>query len=244
MTANGTGPERLYLLQLGNGSIPFGEYVMEMSLGCYFVQMADGKRVLIDTGLPEDVTLDNFPPLAMQPNVVAQLATLGVQPDDVDIVVSTHFDVDHAGFHDAFPNAEHVVQRQHYALARADHPRFNPARKHWDHAALRYRLLDGDTELLPGLKLIATSGHTTGHQSVLVHLPQSGPVLLAIDAVPLARLFTPERPATPVDEDEEQARASTQKLLDLTARADVSLVVFGHDGEQWATLKRAPEWYG
>jgi N-acyl homoserine lactone hydrolase len=98
-------------------------------------------------------------------------------------------------------------------------------------------------ELLPGLRLIESSGHTRGHQSVLVHLPQTGPVLLTIDAVPISRLFRPDRQATPIDEDEAQLRASTQKLLDMVQQEQVALVVFGHDGEQWQTLRTAPAYY-
>jgi N-acyl homoserine lactone hydrolase len=113
----------------------------------------------------------------------------------------------------------------------------------FDHPALRYRLIDGDTELLPGLTLLETSGHTAGHQSVLVRLPQTGPVLLAIDAVVMQRLFTPVRRAWPLDDNEEQLRASTRKLLDLVEREHVALVIFGHDGQQWQTLKKAPAYY-
>jgi N-acyl homoserine lactone hydrolase len=104
-------------------------------------------------------------------------------------------------------------------------------------------LIDGGTEILPGLTLIETSGHAPGHQSMLVHLPRTGPVLLAIDAVAMQRLFTPERQAQPHDDDEDQLRASTRKLLDLVERERVTLVVFGHDGQQWQTLKRAPDYY-
>ncbi len=151
--------------------------------------------------------------------------------------------MDHAGYHEAFPQAEFIVQRQHYELARNGHPRFAPARAHWDHPALRYRQVDGDTELLPGLTLIETSGHAPGHQLVLVRLPQTGPVLLAIDAVRMQRLFTPDRAAWPGDDNEEQLRASTRKLLDVVEREQVTLVIFGHDGEQWQTLKKAPAYY-
>jgi N-acyl homoserine lactone hydrolase len=97
--------------------------------------------------------------------------------------------------------------------------------------------------LLPGLTLIETSGHAPGHQSVLVRLPQSGPVLLVIDAVPLERVFHEDRPAWPTDDNEEQLRASTRKLLDLVEREQVALTVFGHDGAQWQTLKKAPDYY-
>ena len=89
-----------------------------------------------------------------------------------------------------------------------------------------------------------TSGHAPGHQSVLVRLPQTGPVLLTIDAVPEQKSFTPDREAGPFDEDEEALRASTRKLLDLVRREQVSLIIFGHDAEQWQTLKKAPNYYG
>src|SRR5579871_4101627 len=91
--------------------------------------------------------------------------------------------------------------------------------------------------------LIETSGHAPGHQSVLVRLPHTGPVLLAIDAVVMQRLFTPERTVWPTDDNEEQLRASTRKLLDLVERERVALVIFGHDGQQWRTLRKAPAYY-
>ena len=108
---------------------------------------------------------------------------------------------------------------------------------------MQYRLVEGDTELLPGLTLLETSGHAPGHQSVLVHLPRTGQVLLNIDAVIMQRQFTSDSDAWPVDNNEEQMRASTHKLLDLVEREQVALVVFGHDGEQWQTLKKAPAYY-
>lgn len=236
--------ERLYLIQLAAGMVPMGDQQLDMSMGCYLIQTRDGRNILVDTGLPADADRTSLPPVAFGPNVVEQLAGLGIHPDDVNVVISTHFDVDHAGYHDAFPHAEHVVQRQHYELARDGHPRFAPARAHWDHPTLSYRQVEGDTELLPGIELIETSGHTPGHQSVLVRLPETGPVLLTIDAVPLASLFTPDRPDTPLDLDPEQTPASTRKLLALAAREQVVLTVFHHDGAQWRSLKRAPEWYG
>ena len=95
---------------------------------------------------------------------------------------------------------------------------------------------------MPGLTLIETSGHAPGHQSVLLHLTQTGKVLLAIDAVVMQRLFTPDRKAWPI-ENEEQLRASTRKLLDLVEREQVAQVIFGHDGLQWHSLKKAPAYY-
>jgi N-acyl homoserine lactone hydrolase len=98
--------------------------------------------------------------------------------------------------------------------------------------------------LLPGIELIETSGHVPGHQSVLVRLPQTGPVLLAIDAVvDQARFDADAGEPGPHDMDADSARASIRKLEEITRREGVTLVIFGHDGAQWATLKKAPEYY-
>jgi N-acyl homoserine lactone hydrolase len=180
----------------------------------------------------------------MGSSVVEQLALLGLRPDDIHLLISTHFDPDHGGNHDAFPGARLVAQRQHYEVASSGHPRFALIRSHWDQPVSRYQLVEGDTELLPGLELIETSGHAPGHQSVLVRLPETGPVLLTIDAVPRQSTFTPDRKLGPRDDNLEQLRASTSKLLDLVEREHVALVIFGHDIEQWQTLKKVPDYYG
>jgi N-acyl homoserine lactone hydrolase len=244
MTQINPTPQRLYLMQLSTSTIPTTPQPTPASSGCYLIQTHDGKNILIDSGLPADyVPPPGLPPSANNKNVLAHLADLRLNPRDIDILVSTHFDVDHAGYHDSFPQAEHIVQRKHYELARSGHPRYAAARPHWDHPSLHYTLIDGDTELLPGLTLLETSGHAPGHQSVLLHLPQTGSVLLAIDAVILQCLFTPDRNKWPIDDNEEQLRASTQKLLDLVEREHITLTIFGHDGQQWQTLKKAPYFY-
>jgi N-acyl homoserine lactone hydrolase len=232
-------PRRLYLMQVATireQNLPFG---------CYLVQTIDGTNILIDSGMP---AVTQPPPGVPMPDmgkdVLEQLAELGLQASDIHMLICTHFDMDHAGRHAAFTNAELIVQRQHHELARGGHPRFARNRPQWDQPLSRYRLLDGDTELLPGLEVIETSGHVPGHQSVLVRLPETGPVLLTIDAVLQQALFTPEREATPLDMDLEMVRASTRKLIDLAEREHASLVVFGHDGNQWQTLKKVPEFYG
>ncbi len=237
--------KRLYLMQLSTTNIPLGKgRTLAMSSGCYLVQTSDTKNILIDSGLPADyIPPPGTPPSAHEKNVLEHLADLGLHPDDISLLICSHFDVDHAGYHDAFPKAELIVPREHYELARSGHARYAAARPHWDKPALRYRLIDGDTELLPGLILLKTSGHAPGHQSVLLRLPQTGPVLLAIDAVVQQYLFTPDRRAWPLDDNEVQLRASTRKLLDLVEREHITLVIFGHDGQQWQTLKKAPLYY-
>lgn len=220
MTVISAAPQRLYLLQLSTSTVPVAAgRTLDMVSGCYLVETGDGQHILIDSGLPADVPLPpGTPPAEHGKNVLTHLADLGLRPDDIDLLICTHFDVDHAGYHDAFTKAEFVVQRAHYDLVRSGHARFAAARAHWDHPALRYRLIEGDTDLLVGLTVIETSGHTLGHQSVLVRLPRTGPVLLVIDAVMMQRLFTPDRQAWPTDDNEEQLREHTQTPGSVRAR--------------------------
>ena len=244
MITNRCHPQKLYLLQLSTTTIPLGAgRTMEMVTPCYLIEANDGSHILIDSGMAPDARTPNAPPAKNEKSVIEHLTELHLHPADIDTLVCTHFDVDHAGYHDTFTNAEFIVQRKHYELARNGHPRSAAARPHWDHPALRYRLIDGDSELLPGLTLLETSGHAPGHQSVLVRLPETGPVFLAIDAVVIERLFTLDRKAWPTDDSEDQLRSSTQKLLNLVEREHISLVVFGHDGQQWQSLKKAPSYY-
>ncbi len=228
---------RLYVMQLGlsdTGSPVPG----------YLIQTDDGKNVLVDSGYPES---DYRGPEATRPEsdwVVSRLAEIGLRPSDIDIVVCSHLDVDHAGCHDAFPGAEFVVQQEHMEAARSM-PRFQGIREHWDHPDLKYRQVEGDTELLPGIELIETSGHVPGHQAILVRLPQTGPVLLAVDAIPQDFTgFTPEtRPTGQYDNDVDGTRKSTRKLVDLADREGVALTIRGHDSDQWPKLKKSPEYY-
>ena len=232
---NQNAPQRLYLMQVG--SVP--EY--QLPIVCYLVQTGEGKNILIDSGLPE-IMPEGESEFENGRDVIQQLASLGLKPDDIDTVISTHYDIDHAGRHAAFTKAQYVVQRVHHVDA-ATNPRFAANRPYWDQPMERIRLVDGDTELLPGLELIETSGHVPGHQSVLLRLPKTGAVLLTVDAVPFGAGFTRDEPDKGSNPDGEATRGSTTKLLDLVDREHIGLVIFGHDKEQWESLKKAPEFY-
>lgn len=235
---------RLYLLRIATMR-------EDTPVPAYLIRTDDGKNILIDTGFDPALVAAagqpgyQGPPISGFVSVVDQLAALGVRPEEVGTLVATHLDVDHAGMLDAFPNAEIAVQRAMYETAKVEaHPRFAMTRAHWDNPNLRYRLLDGDTELVPGVTLIETGGHVPGHQSVLVRLPETGPVLLAIDAVSVAGQADPERrERRPMDLDDAAARASARKLRDLEAREGVALTIYGHDADQWQGLTLAPDYY-
>jgi N-acyl homoserine lactone hydrolase len=128
------------------------------------------------------------------------------------------------------------VQRAAYWFAQTDASmRSWPAK--WANLSHRpaWRLLDGDTTIAPGVEIIETSGHVPGHQSVLVRLP-GGAVLITGDAVFDSGFFHADRAPHPFDITAESV-ASTCKLLEVAAAAQVREVLFGHDPEQWPRVR-------
>lgn len=239
---------RLTLFQYGIGAangVPVPGFLIQ-TVG------ADGRalNILVDTGFPRSAIVregEGSPKtwrVTEADFAVNRLASVGLAPDSIDIVVGTHLDPDHAGAYDQFPGAEFVVQRQHYAVARGSGAaRFGMPNAKWNAPGLRYRLIDGDTDLAPGVRLIESGGHVPGHQSVLVRLERSGPLLLAADAISFANQIDPDtRPIGAYDMDPAATRASTRKLVDLAAR-EGARILFGHDAGQWKTLRLAPEFY-
>src|ERR1700738_5343992 len=111
MTMNISTPQKLYLLQLSLSTVPAGAgRTLEMVSGCYLIETSDGKHILIDSGLPADASRPaGMPATRERKNVIEHLSDLGLHPDDIDILICTHFDIDHAGYNDAFTKAELIV---------------------------------------------------------------------------------------------------------------------------------------
>ena len=118
----------------------------------------------------------------------AALASVGVRPEEISIVIHTHLHYDHAGNNRLFPNARFLVQREElrYALA----PTSFDATAYFapslgitpDYLGSKFELLDGDAEIADGVRAITTPGHTPGHQSVIVDTA-GGRYCIAGDAV-------------------------------------------------------------
>ena len=240
--------ERLYILDFGLFQVHQNNRVI--GIPGYLIQTHDGQNILVDTGFHpkyvedaeaatfEDglgsfgrivsLTADNLP--------AAQLAKLDLTPSDIDILVMTHTDIDHVGGLGDFPQAPIVIHAAERAF---------PAPRYWNNRSpiawpeAEYQLIDADSELCPGVTLLSTPGHAPGHLSLLVRLP-TGNVLLIGDAI--------SRPAE-LEEgfggswNEAQAQASADKLMAIAEQED-AFVIYGHDPEQWPTLKKAPNYYG
>ncbi len=144
---------------------------------------ANGKNILIDVGYGSKLTDKQVAYLKLerpQGGLAAGLARLGLTPADIDLVIDTHLHNDHCGGNTAqaedgsivpvFPNAEYVVQRREYEDASRPNERTRATYLAANFLPLvesgQMRLLDGDTELLPGIRGVVTPGHTPGHMTV------------------------------------------------------------------------------
>lgn len=122
----------------------------------------------------------------------AQLQKLGFKTDDVKVVISSHSHLDHAGNIGMFPKAIHIMQKKE--LYQGWWPEKFQGREPNGtfvlndlNAARGYNFfeIEGDYDLFGDgtVKIISTPGHTLGHQSLKVKLPQSGTVILTQDAI-------------------------------------------------------------
>lgn len=241
---------RLHLLRLGALEIDKGTLTPGSGDGVwvtipvpgYLIETDDGRRIMIDSGMHRkhignpDATYGGTPiadvvhtVMTEQDDSRARLGQLGFTPGDIDLLVATHFHFDHAGNHADFHRSRVVAQRAAYDFNKTN---FDPfTRDLWDLPQLNYDLIDGDIEIAPGVELLRTDGHAVGHMSVLVRLPNFGPVLLAIDAISTMENLETGNWGTAADP--VQAAASAARLASL-AEAEGALLLTGHDPEQWA----------
>ena len=152
----------------------------------------DEENILVDTsfGSPDRPDLKAWEfkrPLGEAQELAVQLRHVGVEPDDVNIVVNTHLHSDHCGNNKLFKSSRFFVQKEElrHAFVPDDNERDSTGpfcnRLDFDHP-LDYQLMIGDYEIADGVQVISTPGHTAGHQSVVVRLKDCN-LVIASDAV-------------------------------------------------------------
>ena len=213
-----------------------------LALRCLLVEHDDG-LVLIDTGLGNkenekfrDIYGVDNAGQGGRTKLEDALREVGHAPDEVKWVINTHLHFDHAGGDTcidgggkiglAFPNARYVVQKGELDFARNTNERTAGSYLPHNFQGVPFQLIDGETEILPGIRGIPTPGHVPYHQSVLVtsggehacfladivptsaHLPL--PWIMGYDLQPLVTL-------------------ETRRRLYQRAMAEQWLLVFEHD---------------
>ena len=118
-------------------------------------------RILVDTGMTE-----LHPAVADIDPRIFPLEIQGLDISSIDIVVNTHLHFDHCGGNHLFAGKPFYVQRQELDDARNMDDYTLPE---WvDAPGVQYTPVDGEHELLPGLRLVPAPGHTRGSQMVVI----------------------------------------------------------------------------
>lgn len=147
--------------------------------------------ILVDTGICDSERASRWHHDAIQEpgqDVVSRLRKLGIEPEDVKLLILTHLHWDHTSNMKAFVNARRIVHRRELAFAIDPIPQYFRSYEAYQlgleapFKGLQYEVVDGEVEVVPGIRVFPTFGHCPGHQSVEVRT-EKGPYVCAGDAV-------------------------------------------------------------
>jgi len=248
-----SGVDKLYILNCGEGhvidisrwspGVNVGKS-MDMAENCYLMHHTQG-WLLWDTGVTDVIAAmpDGQAPADLRaiywrrPKTLAsQLEALGVKPAEIKYLAISHTHPDHIGNVELFPQAMLLVQKVEYEWpSPLGVGRFKP-----EHPVTK---LEGDYDVFGdgSVTIIATPGHTPGHQSLLVKLPKTGAIVLSGDAVHFKDNWDNRRVPS-INTDKDKTAASMQRIADVLAKEKAQLWI-NHDKAQTDTLKHAPEFY-
>jgi len=154
-----------------------------------YIWYIEGPRenIIVDTGVkPESFAIlkdlfkeeETTPPRFYSPEEA--LARIGLKPEDIDLVIVTHLHFDHIDQAGRYRRAKFIVQREEldYAL----HP--HPSQAHFLNRAtfehLPFELIEGDCEIVPGVRVLFTPGHSNGGQSVAIDTAEGTAVIAGL----------------------------------------------------------------
>lgn len=160
----------------------------------WYIEGGD-KRILVDPGVEaEDVPRYASLEVAGKRirSLEENLSRFNLRPSDIDLVIITHLHFDHFANTRKCPNAEVIVQKRELEFAQNPHPLFARSFKKepW-FEDVKFVMVDGDKEVMPGIQLLLTPGHTAGNQSVVVQTSKGKAVIVGYCA--MFEHFYPER---------------------------------------------------
>ncbi|MEJ0075679.1 MAG: N-acyl homoserine lactonase family protein [Alphaproteobacteria bacterium] len=178
----GTSPAPVPVNQRFSDTYAYGDLKIAFVFSCYLIKH-DNDYLLWDTG--HAMTAPNVAPKV---SIVDQLAKLDVKPEQIKYVGISHYHADHTGQVASFPNATVLIGKGDWDAITAPKPatgvNFAPF-EHWIKGQGKVEPIPTDKDVFEDGSVIVlrTPGHTPGHSSLLVKLPQTGAYILVGDAI-------------------------------------------------------------
>lgn len=134
----------------------------------------DSDYILVDTGIGElSEELSKYYKPDRQKTLEQSLMDHDLSTDDISIIINTHLHVDHCGNNQLFNNAKFIVQESELRYAQNPDRFMKGGYVPQLLEGLKFSTISGNSLLLPEVSVIQTSGHTPGHQSVVVDAIES-----------------------------------------------------------------------
>ena len=229
---------------------------IEFSSTCWLIQRGN-EWLLWDTGVPQSALNDpkgwsTLPKLIvyhLDKTLTDQLAEIGLKTTDITYVALSHTHGDHIGNVRLFPNSTVPIQQAEYAwISSPDGPndnvnQLNALTRNLLGTPKHLRLLDGDTDVFSdgSVTLVSTPGHTPGSQSLMVHLKNSGFIILSGDVVHLEENFKNDTVPS-LNTDKAASIASMERVKRMIATYKAKLFI-NHDKAETDALKLIPAFY-
>jgi len=207
-------------------------------------------KVLVDTGFDKEWVERKLPfekpQQTREQTIDAQLRSIGVSPDDIDIVVNSHLHFDHCSGNKKFPHARFVFSKSELRHAFVPDPweRLGYDRDLVDMPGANVELLElngYDYDVVPGVTLIETPGHSAGHLSVVVQMGAKPPLIFPID-VAYTRHNLVDKVIMGLHSDPADLLHSMMKIENIALRTG-GQIFYSHDPDEYRSYRIAPEYY-
>jgi N-acyl homoserine lactone hydrolase len=218
-----------------------------LSVGCYLIR--HGKELMLwDAGLPTSLLgkpIDHQPiSPTLSVNLPAQLARLGIRPEDITRLGLSHYHFDHAGQATTFSNATLMIGAGDWAALNSKKMPFGAdptLLAPWLSGKGKVDPIEGDRDVFGdgSVVILATPGHTPGSTALLVRLPETGPMILSGDVAHLEAQW-PLLAVPTWNTDRAGSLASMDRLQKLATNLGATIIV-QHDPADIPKLATFPE---
>jgi N-acyl homoserine lactone hydrolase len=233
----GTPPPPTAVNERFSDTFAYGELKIQFVFSCYLIKHGD-EYMLWDTG--HAMTMPNVAPKV---SLVDQLAKADVKPDQIKYVGISHYHADHTGQIDSFPKATLLIGAKEWEAITSPKPapgvNFKPFES-WikGDSKVEPQPIDKDVFGDGTVIMLRTPGHTPGHSSLLVKLPQMGAVIITGDAVHFRENY--DSVGVPsFNYDRAQTVASIERLKKIAANLKATVVI-QHDARDVDKLPAFP----